>query len=341
MGVNLREIAAQKEIDMESLGGSIIAVDALNTIFQFLSIIRDRLTGEPLKDSQGRVTSHISGLFYRTARMLEAGVTPVYVFDGKAPEFKRGLQAERRKAREEAKEKWMHAVREGDAEKVRLYSQQVSEVNDEMLNEAKKLLDAMGVQWMLAPSEGEAEAAYLNKKGTVYACSSQDWDSLLFGATRLVRNLAVTGKRKLPGKETYITVRPEMIQLDAVLDNLGISHDQLIMIGILTGTDYNPGGVKGFGPKKALELVKEHKTLDAVKRKIEWGFETPIDDIFDFFRNPPARELQIERRRPDPERIREILVEEHSFSPERIDNTMAKLEAAAETKKQSSLGRFL
>jgi flap endonuclease-1 len=233
MGVNLREIANPRDIELEELSGKTVAIDALNTIYQFISIIRDRLTGEPLKDSKGEVTSHLSGIFYRMTRMLENGITPVFIFDGPAPEFKKNVQLARHKVREAAREKWREAVKSGDAEKVRLYSQQASRVTGPMLDEAKRLLDAMGIQWVDGPSEGEAEAAYLNKTGKVYACGSQDWDALLFGAKRLARNLTITGKRKLPNKETYLKVRPQVIELEDMLSGLGITHDQLIIIGML------------------------------------------------------------------------------------------------------------
>ncbi|UCD03370.1 MAG: flap structure-specific endonuclease, partial [Candidatus Aenigmatarchaeota archaeon] len=213
MGVNLREIVTHREIEMDSLNGKTIAIDALNIIYQFLSIIRDRFTGEPLKDSQGNITSHLSGLFYRTTRMLEGGITPVFIFDGKPPDFKKGVQEERQKIKEDAQKKLEEAIKEGDRERIRLYAQQTSKVTSDMLDDAKELLQAMGIQYVEAPSEGEAQASYMNRKGLVYACGSQDWDALLFGSPRLIRNLASTGKRKLPGKESYVNVNPELIDL--------------------------------------------------------------------------------------------------------------------------------
>ncbi len=341
MGVNLREIATPRDIELESLRGRTIAIDALNTIYQFMSIIRDRMTGEPLKDSRGRVTSHLSGIFYRATRIMESGITPVFIFDGKAPEFKQRVQLARHKVREEARAKWQQAVEAGDREKIRLYSQQASRVTHEMLDEARRLLDAMGIQWIEGPSEGEAEAAYLNRQGTVYACGSQDWDSLLFGASRLARNLTITGKRKLPRKETYVTIRPHVIVLEEMLSELGITHDQLIITGILTGTDYNPGGVRGLGPKKALQLVKEQKTLESVMSHVEWEFDTPAQDIFSFFKDPPIQDARIEKRQPDIERVKRILIDEHDFSPERVQRTMDKLRGAQEDRQQSSLQKFL
>ncbi|MCD6495979.1 MAG: flap endonuclease-1 [Candidatus Aenigmarchaeota archaeon] len=340
MGVNLREIASPQKIEIESLGGRVLALDSLNIIYQFLSIIRDRITGEPLKDSKGNVTSHLSGLFYRTIRIMEAGITPVFVFDGRPPEFKRGTQEIRRQIKEAARENLEKAVREGDREKIRLYSQQTSHVTDEMLSEAKKLLSAMGVQYVEAPSEGEAQASYMNSKGLVYACGSQDWDSLLFGAERLVRNLTLSGRRKLPGKETYISISPEMISLKAMLDSLSITREQLVLAGILVGTDYNPGGVKGIGPKRAVEIVREKKTPESIFSGIEWEFDTPPEKIIDFFMNPPVIDVQIKADAPDAERVREILLG-HDFSEERIAKSLEKLVALRNAGRQSSLQNFM
>ncbi len=339
MGVNLREIASPKEVDMSDMGGHVIAIDALNMIYQFLSTIRDRFTGEPLKDSNGSVTSHLSGLFYRTSRMIESGIKPVFIFDGVPPEFKKGTQEERRKIREDAREKWQQALKEGDTEKVRLYSQQAMKVTDDMLSESRRLLSAMGVQCVLAPSEGEAQASYMNRKGTVYACGSQDWDCLLFGAKRLVRNLGVTGRRKLPGKETYVKVNPEMVELDDTLSALSITREQLVTIGMLVGTDYNPGGVKGIGPKKALELVRDKGSMRSVMQGVEWHFDVPYEKIFDFFMDPPSKDVGIEQLEPDFGKLREILLS-HDFSEERTGKTIEKLEESKDKARQSSLQKF-
>lgn len=329
MGVNLRDIVTPREIRMEALRGNAIAIDALNTMFQFLSIIRDRFTGEPLRDSKGRVTSHLSGLFYRTARMLESGITPVFVFDGPAPEFKRGVQNERRRMREEAKAKLEQAVKEGDTEKIRLYSQQTAEMTDDMLDEAKRLLDAMGVQWIRGPTEGEAEAAYLNRNGTVYACASQDWDSLLFGAGRMVKNLTVSGKRKVARREDYVEVKPEIIELAPALSQLGINREQLVTIGILIGTDFNPGGVKGIGPKTALKMARG-RSFDHVFSDVKWEFDTPAKEIFEFFMKPPVVEAEIKKARPDYDKLREFMLD-HDFSQERIEKTIERMSCVKKT----------
>ena len=340
MGVSLSELVPAKEIEFKDLSGRRIAVDGYNTLYQFLSIIRDRFTGEPLRDSKGRVTSHLSGLFYRTARMLEAGIRPVYVFDGEPPEFKKETAEHRREVREAAEKKWKEAVEKGDIEHVKMYAQGAARLTKDMIEDAKRVLDFMGIPWIEAPSEGEAQAAYMVKTGKVWASGSQDWDSLLFGAERLVRNITVSGRRKLPRRESYVTIKPEIVSLSEVLSSLGINREQLITIGILVGTDYNPGGIKGIGPKKALQIVKEHKTFGAVMEKVEWGFDTSAEEIFDFFRNPPVKDMEIPKAKPDYEKLERLLVDEYEFSVERIENTIKKLKEAGEKNKQSDLGAF-
>ncbi|MBI5060963.1 MAG: flap endonuclease-1, partial [Candidatus Aenigmarchaeota archaeon] len=249
MGVNLSPLLEPKEIDIEELSGKKIAVDAFNWIYQFLSIIR-QADGEPLKDSHGRITSHLSGLFYRTVKLLEARIRPIYVFDGEPPAFKAEEAARRREVRESAAREWKSALERGDLAEARKHAQRAVSLDDEMLEDSKKLLEAIGIPVIQAPGEGEALASAIVKNRDAYAVATQDYDSLLFGAPRLVRNLSVTGKKKRG--DSYVVVKPEMIVLDDVLQKNEISQNQLILLGILVGTDYNPGGVPGYGPKKAL-----------------------------------------------------------------------------------------
>lgn len=340
MGVSLTELIITKQIGIEDLAGKKLAIDAQNTIYQFLSIIRDRFTGEPLRDSKGRVTSHLSGLFYRTAKLLENGAEPVFVFDGEPPAFKKTTTEARSRIREEARKKWKEAVKRKDIEAVRRYSQQAAKLTPEMVEESKRLLSFMGVPSIQAPSEAEAQAAFLAKNNQVWGAGSQDWDSLMFGAPRLVRNLTITGRRKVPRKEKYIEVKPELVELEKVLKGLGISQDQLIILGILVGTDYNPGGIKGIGPKTALKLVKENKTLEGVLKQVEWGFKISAQEILDFFKNPPVEKAEIKPEKFRPEKVRELLCEEHSFSGERIGSALERMEKSGAGKGQAKLERF-
>jgi len=332
VGVNIREIIppeAIKTIDLSFLKYKVVAIDAYNALYQFLTAIRQP-DGTPLMDSKGRVTSHLSGLFYRTINLVENGIKIVYVFDGKPPEMKYAEIERRKKVKSEAVKKYEEAIKRGDLEAARRYAQMASKLTDDMVQDAKRLLDAMGIPYVQAKAEGEAQAAYIAKKGDAWAAASQDYDSLLFGAPRLVRNLAITGRRKLPRKDVYIEVKPELIELDVLLKALSITREQLIVVGILVGTDYNPDGVRGVGPKTALKMVKAHrdpiKLLQSLPRH-----EFPVDPvkIYEYFLNPPVNtDYKLEWREPDEKKVFEILVEEHDFNPERVKNALERLKKA-------------
>ena len=336
MGIQLTDLVEGKEIELAALFDKRIAVDAFNWIYQFLSIIRQK-DGTPLKDEKDRVTSHLSGLFYRTTNLLAAGIKPMYVFDGKMPEFKRETAQQRRDVRAEAAREWKEALARGDLVEARKYAQRSSELTDEMIRDSKKLLQALGVPALQAPSEGEALCSLITRNGDAYATATQDYDSLLFGSPRLVRNLSITGKRRR-GKD-LITVEPELLLLKQLLERLGINRNQLIILGILVGTDYNPGGVSGYGPKKALDLVKKKKTLKAVLNEVVWDFDVVAEEIYDFFRNPLGAEYDIEFDDIDEEAVKQILCDEHSFSEERVDSALQKQKE--EKKSQKSLSKWL
>lgn len=339
MGVQISSIIPSKEIELANLSGKRIAIDAFNTIFQFLSIIRDRMTGESLKDHSGNVTSHLSGLLYRTTNLIEAGISPVFVFDGQYPEFKKKTIEERQRVREEARKKWEDAVRKG--EKAIKYAQAASQMDENILESSKEILELMGVPWIQAPSEGEAQCSHLCKKKDVYAVGSQDADSILFGSPKLVKNLSISGRKKLPGKEVYIEVKPQLIELDNVLKTLELTREQLIMIGLLIGTDYNEG-VKGVGPKTALKLVKEHKTLDRLLALVEFPGEIDIERVFNFFLNPPYTDnYNLKPTEPDKEKLIKFMVDEHDFSQERMEKVIDKLQESYGKSKQSSLSGWI
>ncbi len=338
MGVQISQLLPKQELKLEDLAGKKIAIDAFNIIFQFLSIIRQKDTGEPLRDSKGRVTSHLSGLFYRNLKFLEAGLKPIYVFDGEPPKMKKVTIKERETKREEAVKKWEEAVKEGRKEDIMVYAQASSKLTDEMIEESKKLLKALGIPYIQAPSEGEAQASYMVIKGDAYAAASQDSDSLLFGCPRLVRNLSITGKRKLPRQEKWVDVNPELIELQKVLEELQITREQLVLIGILVGTDYNPNGIPGYGPKKALALVKQKKDLESLLEEISWNSENDPKEIFNFFLNPVVSEkYEIKFGEINKEAVKKIMVDEHDFSEERIESNLKKLLEAKRKGSQSSL----
>jgi len=331
---------ARREVQLEQLAGRVIALDAYNALYQFLASIRQP-DGTPLMDRHGRVTSHLNGLFYRTINFLEAGIKPVYVFDGKPPEAKYVEIQRRRRMKEEAVKALIKAIEEGRREEVRKYAQRAVFLTDEMVEDAKRLLSAMGIPWVQAPSEGEAQAAYMAARGDVWAAGSQDYDALLFGAPRLVRNLAITGKRKLPGRDEYVEVKPEIIELGAVLKSLGLrTREQLIDLAILLGTDYNPDGVEGVGPQKALHMVRQFGTLENMVKTVLRGREELLK-IREIFLNPPhTDDYRVEFRPPNEAEIIRILVDEHDFNPERVERGIERLKKAYSKVKSSALDAF-
>jgi len=339
MGVQISGMVQGREFDMADLAGKKVAIDAFNTCFQFISIIRDRFTGEPLRDSHGNVTSHLSGIMYRFSKMLEAGVRPVMVFDGKPPAFKRGTQVAREERKQAAEKKWKEAVDKG--ENGYKHAQATSRFTPQMVADAKELLGYMGVPVIQAPSEGEAMCASMCKSGIVDFASSQDYDSLLFGAPRLLRNVSISGKRKLPNQEVWVEVKPEMLELENVLSVLGITREQLIIMGMLIGTDYNDG-VKGVGPKTALKLVKEHRTLASVIEKTGWEEGVDLQEVFELFSDPKVEERpEIDWAKPQPDKIMKFLSDEHDFSRERVAKVVERIMENRSKGAQSSLGGWL
>jgi flap endonuclease-1 len=328
MGVMLSGLLEPKVIDFKDLSGKRIAIDAFNALYQFLSIIRQP-TGEPLMDREGNVTSHLSGLLYRNANLLEYGVLPAYVFDGKPPPLKKGVVSERIEIRKKSEEKWKAALSRGEVEEARIFAQGASKLSKEMVEDGKRLLKVLGIPIIQAPSEGEAQAAHMTKENVVWATASQDYDALLFGATRLVRNLTITGKRKLPRKNVYVTITPELLD-QTLLDRLELTRQQLIELSILVGTDYNPKGIEGFGPKKAYKIIKEK---GSIKKAIDEGNLKSFDyeGIEEFFLNPPIiQDYSLNWEPPDEQAALDFLCGERDFSSERVKNALEKIRVGIE-----------
>lgn len=342
MGVDIKEIVNARKISLEDLADKILAIDAHNALYQFLSIIRER-TGEPLRDSHGNITSHLSGLYYRTMNLLTIGIKPIYVFDGEPPVLKNMELSRRKLLKEEAKIKYSIALEKGDMEEAMKYAKRASYLTDQMINDSKKLLELMGIPWIQAPSEGEATAAYLTIIGKAYAVVSQDYDTLLFGGKRLCRNITISGRRKLPGKDAYQEVEPEEILLDENLKDLGITREQLVDIGILVGTDFNLEGFKGYGPIRALKAIKQYGKLENIPDIQEELKLIDYNSIREIFLRPKVIEnVHIEFKKMDEKGILDFLCSKYEFSEERVLNAIKKYKEAEErrAKKGTSLDRW-
>jgi len=323
MGTDIGSLVSKKEIELKELQGLTLGFDSFNMLYQFLSIIRGQ-SGEPLMDSKGRITSHLSGLFYRTINLIELGIKPVFVFDGKPSKLKEKTLNERNKIRTQAKEKFEKALEEKDFESAKKYAQQAVKLSEEMVNDSKKLLSLMGLPIVEGKSEGEAQIAKMVEKNDLHGCVSQDFDALLFGTEKLYRNIAFSGKRKLPGKNIFIDVKPEEISLSETLKELQISREKLVWIGILVGTDFNEKFPK-IGPKTALKLVKESNSFEEIINKTNHSLEN-ADEIINIFLNPEFNpDYEIKFKEPEKEKIIEFLCEEHDFSKERVESSLEKL----------------
>jgi len=228
LGVNLTPLIVKKILDLEALRTKSLAVDANNMLYQFLSLIRTR-DGTPLKDSTGRVTSHLVGLMFRSTRLIHTyGINLVFVFDGKPPELKDQEIMKRRRLREKAEKEWEQALKAEDYATAWSKAVMSSRLTTSMVDDAKQLLKLLGLPFLQAPSEAEAQTAQMAKKGDVWASSSRDYDSLLFGAPRLLRYLTISGREFLPSKGTSRPLRPELIDLNRLLSHLKLTHKQLI-----------------------------------------------------------------------------------------------------------------
>lgn len=313
MGVKLKDIVEPESISFKDLEGRTVSIDAFNTLFQFLSTIRQR-NGRPLTDENGNITSHLSGILYRNSSMIEKDIKPIYIFDGQAPEFKSETQAKRREIRDEAEKIYKDALAKGDTEKARKFAMRSSKLSPEIIESSKKLLTLMGIPYIDAKGEGEAQAAYLVQNGDAYAVASQDYDCLLFGAKRVVRNLAVNSN--LGNLEYY--------QLNKVLKELNVTREELVDMGILIGTDFCDG-LKGVGAKTALKLAHKGQLKEKIA-ELQKQSSHDLDEVREIFLNHNVNtDYKIKWEKPNKDKIIEFLCYEHGFSEDRVSKASDKL----------------
>ncbi|MBW2978674.1 flap endonuclease-1 [Candidatus Woesearchaeota archaeon] len=342
MGVNLRDLLIRKEISFKDLNNRVLAVDSYNMLYQFLTTIRT-VDGTPLMDSHGNVTSHLIGLFSRTASFLQKGLKPIFVFDGKKPDLKTKELERRSSLKQEARTKYKIAVKKKDIAAMKKYAGRFSYLSKEMVDQAKELVKLMGLPVVQAPSEGEAQASQIVKNGDAWAVISQDYDSLLYGTDRLIQNLSIAGRRKKIGRLSYQTVKPLLINLSDNLNNLKIDNEKLIVLSMLVGTDYNPKGVKGIGPKNALKLVQKHDDFDELFKEVKWDehVDVPWTEIFYLFKKMPVtNNYNLKFKQPDKEGLIKFLVKKHDFSIERVNSALDSVLKTHKKKSQKKLGDF-
>jgi flap endonuclease-1 len=321
VGVVLTPIVTKDTIALDALRGRTLAVDGHGELYQFLALIRLR-DGTPLRDSKGRTTSHLSGLFYRSTRLMaDHAVRLVFVFDGEPPPLKAQEIAKRRAGRQRYEEERAAALARGDIATAYSKATMTSRLTREMVAEARELLRLMGIPTVQAPSEGEAQAAHMAAASDqIWAAASKDYDALLFGAPRLVRFLTISGKEFLPSQGTFRPIVPETIVLERLLDGWRIDREALVDLAILVGTDFNEG-IKGIGPKKALALVQEYgrieKMPDGIRQAL--GAAETVDAVRSIYLEPSVTDaFNLDPMEPDLDGIMRFLCEEREFSRERV-----------------------
>jgi flap endonuclease-1 len=341
MGVNLTPLILKHVSSLESFKGRSLAVDASNYLYQFLALIR-MPDGTPLKDSKGNITSHLTGLIFRTTRLMcQYKMRLIFVFDGKPPELKTKEIIKRRGIRDKATKEWKKALKAGDYATAFSKAIVTSRLTQPMIDDSKHLLDLLGIPCVQAPSEAEAQAAYIAAKGDVWAASSKDYDSLLFGTPRLLRFLTITGKEYLPSKGITRPLKPELIILQEFLLKHGITHEQLIDLAILVGTDFNQG-IKGIGPKTALKLIKTHKKLENMPDEIITRLPTNYQRVRKVFLEPDVIEnYNIRYSELQEQEIYHFLCEERDFSQKRVQTAVERMKKFYSWEKQSDLKKWL
>lgn len=343
MGTKLGELTVSEEVSLSDFKGKIMLVDTMNLLYQFVSSIRQQ-DGTPLKDSRGNITSHLTGLFSRTTKLMKEGLKLAFVFDGKAPDLKSKERERRQTLKDKAELDYKEAVDTEDISLMKKFASRTTKVTTEMVEEAKELVIALGLPVINAPSEGEAQASYMVSKGEGDYVVSQDMDCLIFGASKMVKNLSIANKRKKINAVTYKKILPEVITLQRTLNELQITQDQLICLSMLVGTDFNYGGIKGLGPKKALKLVKEHgENKEELFKSALWNenIDVPWQEIFDLIKNMPVTDnYNLEWKGINEENIIELLVERHDFSKDNVLRTIKELDKEMNKAEQKGLGDF-
>ncbi|HUQ87406.1 MAG TPA: flap endonuclease-1, partial [Vicinamibacterales bacterium] len=317
MGVVLTPIVRPQPIALAELRDRTLAVDGHGELYQFLALIRLR-DGTPLMDAKGRVTSHLSGLFFRTTKLL-ADYSPklAFVFDGKPPVLKAAELSRRREVKAKFERARSDAIAVGDLATAYAKATMTSRLTRDMVDEARELLRLLGLPTIQAPAEGEAQAAHMARSGRVWTAVSKDYDTLLFGTPRLLRFLTIGGREFLPSKGTFRPLEPEMLDLDAQLAQWNISRESLIDLALLVGTDFN-SGVHGIGPKKALLLVQRHGRIEDMPPEIR-DAAGDVDAIRELYLRPDVTDdYELNFNQPDQDGVIKFLCEERIFSRERV-----------------------
>jgi flap endonuclease-1 len=345
MGLKLGDLLEQYYVKksptptLKNLTGKIITFDAFNTLYAFVSTIRYR-DGTPLKNYNGDVTSHLSGLWNRNRAFLENSIKPIYVFDGH-PDKRKTMEIRRRKFRKmDAQKKYEEAYDSGDEREMLKQAKRTPRVSSKMIKSSKELLRAMGIPFITAPQEAEAQCAYIVNSELAWAVATQDYDAFLFNSKRILRYLTASKSSKNEVQLYFI---------ENFLNETKLTQIQLVDMGILIGLDFFEG-IRGVGSKTAYKLISEHGDLETIiKKKVEirkvpiYIDQKDIDEVREIFLNPVVRKdlPRMVWKRPKKEDLERILIEENNFSEESTKDNIEDFVRQRSSKQQISLDRFI
>ena len=337
LGVNLTPIMIKRILRLEDLRGKSLAVDANNYLYQFLALIRTQ-KGAPLKDSRGNITSHLTGLMFRSTRLIhDYNIDLVFVFDGKPPKLKEREIQKRRQLREKATLEYEKALKVKDYATAFSKAVMTSRLTKPLINDAKRLLHLLGIPYVQAPSEAEAQAAYMAIKGDVWAASSKDYDALLFGTPKLLRYLTIHGREFLPSKGISRPLKPELINLNKFLSHHNLTREQLVDLAILIGTDFNEG-IKGIGPKTTLKLLNTHGRLENLPSDIMSKVPQNYEDVRKIFLEPTVTsDYTLVYGDLREEELYDFLCNQRDFSKKRVETVVRRMEKFYSNKRQVGL----
>ncbi|SDC23181.1 flap endonuclease-1 [Natrinema hispanicum] len=319
----LRDIAVIEEIPFDDIEG-VVAVDAHNWLYRYLTTTVKWTDSETYTTADGTEVANLVGIVQGLPKFFENDVTPVMVFDGGPSELKDDEIESRREQRRSYEEQLETARKEGDAVAIAQLESRTQRLTPTIQETSRELLRLLDVPIVEAPAEGEAQAAHMAKRGDADYVGSEDYDALLFGAPRTLRQLTSKGD-------------PELMDLEATLDHHDLTLEQLIDAAILIGTDFNEG-VSGIGPKTALSEIADHGDLWSVLEARGDHIEH-ADRVRQLFRDPNVTDdYEFETTlEPDLAAAREYVTEEWGVDEDEVARGFERIE---ESVTQTGLDRW-
>ncbi|MFB6078063.1 MAG: flap endonuclease-1 [Halarchaeum sp.] len=322
---DLRQLAVIEEVAFDDLGGGVVAVDAHNWLYKYLTTTVRFTRDSAYTTSDGTEVPNLIGVAQGLPKFFEHDLTPVFVFDGRVVDLKDDEVESRREEREEREKRLEEARERGDALEVARLDSQTQRLTDVIHETTRELLSLLDVPVVEAPAEGEAQASYMARTddGVDYA-GSDDYDCLLLGAPHTLRQLTSSGA-------------PERMDFEATLAKHDVTWAQLVDIGILCGTDFNEG-LSGYGPKTALKAIRERGDLWAVL-ETEDAYIDDADRIRELFLDPEVTDdydydTDVD---PDLDAARAYLTDEWEIPDDEIARAFERIE---ESVTQTGLDRW-